>query len=49
MRIEEKGDEVFLHINVNESYSKVKTQLVNTAMLGMPRICEQAFENHQSE
>jgi hypothetical protein len=45
VRIEEKGDEVFLHINVNDSYSKVKTQLVNTSMLGMPRICEEAFEN----
>ena len=45
MRIEEKGVEVFLHINVNGSFAKVKTQLVNTSMLGMPRICEEAFEN----
>lgn len=45
VKIEERGNEVFIHLNVDESYLKVKTQLVNTALLGTPRISEAPFEN----
>ena len=43
--IEEKGDEVFLHINVDDSFKKVKTQLVTTQLLGRAIAPSALFEN----
>ena len=43
--IEEKGNEVFLHINVDDSFKKVKTQLVTTQLLGKAIAPGAAFEN----
>ena len=43
--IEEKGDEVYLHINVDDSFKKVKTQMVTTELLGKAIAPNAAFEN----
>lgn len=43
--IEEKGNEVFLHINVDDSFKKVKTQLVTTELLGKAIVPNASFEN----
>jgi len=43
--IEERGEEVFLVIKANSSFSKVKTQLITTSILGAPRISESLYEN----
>ena len=43
--IEEKGEEVFLHINVDDSFKKVKTQLITSRLLGKAIAPDAAFEN----
>lgn len=43
--IEEKGDEVYLHINVDDSFKKVKTQLVTSELLGKAIAPNAGFEN----
>ena len=43
--IEEKGDEVFLHIDVDDSFKKVKSQLITTELLGKAIAPNEAFEN----
>jgi len=43
--VEEKGDEVFLHINVDDSFKKVKTRLVTSELLGKAIAPSAAFEN----
>jgi len=43
--IEEKGDEVYLHINVDDSFKKVKTQLVTSELLGKAVAPNAGFEN----
>ena len=43
--IEEKGDEVYLHINADESFRKVKTQMVTTELLGKAITPNASFEN----
>lgn len=45
IRIEEKEEGVFLHINVNESFFKVESKEINTKMLGTTRISEGEFLN----
>lgn len=45
VKIEEIGDEVFLHINVDDSFRKVKTRLVTTELLGKAIAPNVAFEN----
>lgn len=45
IRIEEKEEGVFLHINVNESFFKVESNEINTKMLGTTRISEGEFLN----
>jgi hypothetical protein len=43
--LEERGQEVYLHINVDESLSTVKTQLVTTSLLGKAKMPDVPFEN----
>jgi hypothetical protein len=43
--IEEKGEEVFLHINVDDSFRKLKTQLVTSELLGKAIVPNASFEN----
>ncbi len=43
--LEERGNEVFLHINVDDSFKKVKTQLITTQLLGKVIAPKTAFEN----
>jgi alpha-L-arabinofuranosidase len=43
--LEERGKEVYLHINVDESLSKVKTRFVTTSLLGKAKMPGVPFEN----
>jgi hypothetical protein len=43
--IEEKGNEVYLHINVDESLSKVKTRFITTSLLGKAKMPNVSYEN----
>jgi hypothetical protein len=43
--IEEKGNEVFLHITTDNSVNKVKSTLITTAVLGKSKMADEAFEN----
>jgi len=41
----EKGDEVYLHFSMDDSFAKIETQLITTALLGKAKMPKQAFEN----
>jgi len=43
--IEDKGKEVYLHINVDESFNKIKTLMVTTSLLGKAKMPDVPFEN----
>jgi hypothetical protein len=44
IRIEDKGNEVFLLMNMDESPGKVKTQMVTSALLGKAKMPDARFE-----
>jgi len=44
VQIEEKGDEVFLHITISPEQAKAKTQLVTTKLLGKAQVPDLPFE-----
>ncbi len=43
--ISEQGENVFLNINLDNSVSRIKTQLITTELLGKAKIPRQNFEN----
>jgi hypothetical protein len=45
IKIEERGKEVYLYISVDESFNKVKTQIVTTSILGKAKMADAAYEN----
>jgi len=46
VRIEEKGDEVFLYITISREQAKAKTQLVTTKLLGKAQVPDLPFEDY---
>ena len=46
VRIEEKGDEVFLYITISPEQAKAKTQLVTTKLLGKAQVPDLPFEDY---
>ncbi len=45
VEVEERGNEVYLHLKMDKSFTKASTQLITTDLLGMPRIADAPFEN----
>ncbi|MCX6327052.1 MAG: right-handed parallel beta-helix repeat-containing protein [Bacteroidia bacterium] len=45
LSLEEKGNEVFLHINTDESFSEVNCKMITTKLLGYAIQSEAPFEN----
>lgn len=45
IRIEEKGNEVYLLMNTDESLGKVKTQMVTSGLLGKAKMPDARYEN----
>lgn len=45
LRIEEDGDKVYLHLNIDRPVRALKTRLVTTELLGMAVVPSQKFEN----
>ena len=45
IKLEEKGDEVFLYFTADDSFKKIKTQLIKTEFLGKTKMSGAAFEN----
>lgn len=45
LRIEEDGDKVYLHLNIERSVRALKTSLITTELLGMARVPSQKFED----
>lgn len=45
IKIDDRGEEVYLHINVGESFFKLNTQVVNSALLGKAKAADASFEN----
>lgn len=43
--LEERGNELYLHLNFDELLNKVKTQLVTTSLLGKAKMPDVPFEN----
>ena len=44
IKIEEKGDEVFLHITIDPQQAKIKTKLVTSQLLGKAQVPQLPFE-----
>jgi len=45
LKIEKRDNKVFLHVNLDESFKKVKTIIVNSKILELTRMSDAAFEN----
>ncbi len=45
IRLEEKGNEVYLVLNTDESFSSVKTQMVTSELLGKAKMPDARYEN----
>ncbi|MDA1085259.1 MAG: right-handed parallel beta-helix repeat-containing protein [Bacteroidetes bacterium] len=45
IRLEERGNEVYLYVNLDSSIFSLKTQLVDTELLGRAKVPEMWFEN----
>ncbi|NLP10369.1 right-handed parallel beta-helix repeat-containing protein [bacterium] len=45
IRLEDKGEEVYLHLSTDSSFQKIKTQLVTSILLGRAKMADAAWEN----
>jgi hypothetical protein len=45
IRLEERGNEVYLHLNLDDSFSNVKTRLITTSLLGKAKMPDVPYEN----